>query len=129
GLIILGTFASEDLTCVTVGLLIRAGQVDLFLGLIGCFAGIFMGDLGLWLIGWLLGQGLRWKWPPRRLPARRLEDLAGWFDRRGWLAVLSSRFLPGTRLPLYVAIGTLGRSPGRFALWTALAGLLWVPPV
>jgi hypothetical protein len=39
------------------------------------------------------------------------------------------RFLPGTRLPLSLAAGALGRSAGTFALWTALAALFWVPPL
>jgi hypothetical protein len=48
-------------------------------------------------------------------------------DRRGAVAVLAARFLPGARLPLYVAAGLLGRQTGRFVLWTALAALLWTP--
>lgn len=127
-LIILSTFASEDLTCITVGLLIRSGQLDLSVGLIGCFLGIFMGDLGLWLLGRLVGMGiLHWPWLSRRFPAQRLEELGQWFDRHGWIAVMAARFLPGTRLPVYLAAGALGRKAGRFVLWAALAGLLWAP--
>ena len=130
GAIVLGTFASEDLTSVSVGLLIRAGQVDWFVGLFACFLGIFVGDLGLWLFGRILGRGLlRWGWLHRRLSSSRLEDLGLWFDRRAGWAILASRFLPGTRLPLYLAAGALGRKGGRFALWTALAALLWTPLV
>ena len=40
---------------------------------------------------------------------------------------MASRFLPGTRLPAYVAAGVLGTSVVRFALWFGLAGLLWTP--
>jgi membrane protein DedA with SNARE-associated domain len=127
-LIILGTFASEDFTCVSTGLLVRAGHVNLGVGLIGCFVGILVGDLGLWLMGRLLGVGvLRRARLRRRLPAQRLEELGQWFDRRGWTAVLAARFLPGTRLPLSLAAGALGRQGGRFVLWAALAGLLWTP--
>lgn len=126
--IILSTFASEDLTCITVGLLVRSGQLDPFVGLIGCFLGIFVGDLGLWLLGRLLGRGiLHWPWLSRRFSAQCLEELGQWFDRHGWTAVVAARFLPGTRLPLYVAAGALGRKAGRFVLWAALAGLLWTP--
>jgi membrane protein DedA with SNARE-associated domain len=128
--IVLGTFASEDLTSVSVGLLIRAGQVDWFVGLFACFLGIFLGDLGLWLVGRVVGRGLlRWRWLNRRVSSGRLEELGLWFDRRGGWAIFASRFLPGTRLPLYLAAGALGRKGGRFALWTALAALLWTPLV
>jgi membrane protein DedA with SNARE-associated domain len=130
GLMILATFGSEDLTCITVGLLARDGRLDLLVGLLGCFLGIFVGDLGLWLIGRLIGLGLlRRRWLSRLLPGRRLDELGEWFDRRGWAAVLAARFLPGTRLPLYVAAGVLGRRSGRFVLWAGLAALLWTPLV
>lgn len=130
GAIVLGTFVSEDLTSVAVGLLIRSEQVDWFVGLASCFLGIFLGDLGLWLVGRIVGRGLlRWSWVSRRLSSNRLEEMALWFDRRGCWAIFASRFLPGTRLPLYLAAGALGRKGGRFALWTALAALLWTPLV
>jgi membrane protein DedA with SNARE-associated domain len=119
--IVLATFVSEDLTCIGTGLLIRAGEVGLVVGLAGCFLGIFAGDLGLWLLGRLAGAGLV------RLSPRRLEELGRWFERRGWAAVLAARFLPGTRLPLYVAAGALGRRAATFVLWAALAALLWTP--
>jgi membrane protein DedA with SNARE-associated domain len=70
---------------------------------------------------------LRWRRLSRLLPGHRLEEAGRWFDRRGWAAVLAARFLPGTRLPLYVAAGVLGRRAGWFLVWAALAGLLWVP--
>ena len=43
------------------------------------------------------------------------------------MAIFAARFLPGTRLPLYLAAGMLGHKGGRFALWTGLAALLWTP--
>jgi membrane protein DedA with SNARE-associated domain len=126
--IILGTFASEDLTCIAVGLLIGSGQLDALLGLSGCFLGIFVGDLGLWLSGFLVGQGLlRLSVVGRLVPVHRRDDLRRWLDERGGLALLAARFLPGARLPLYVASGLLGQSARQFAFWTFLAALLWTP--
>jgi membrane protein DedA with SNARE-associated domain len=130
GLILLATLASEDLTCIAVGLLIRAGEMHLVVGLTGCFVGIFAGDLGLWLVGRLTAIGLvhvpfanRWL---ERLPHSG-KDPAPLLARRGWWAVLASRFLPGTRLPLYLVAGAVGGNFAWFALWTALACLLWTP--
>src|SRR5262249_49723283 len=128
GVILLATFVSEDLTCIAVGLLVRQGQLDLALGLSSCFLGILAGDLGVWVLGRLVGaRPLRWRWVQRWLPERRLEDLRRWFDQHGWTAVLAARFLPGTRVPVYLAAGVLGRQAGKFLLWAALAGLLWTP--
>jgi membrane protein DedA with SNARE-associated domain len=129
GLALIGaTFVSEDATCVATGLLIRGGGVTWTVGLAACTAGIFLGDLGLWLLGRVFGRrALQWRWVRARLPDERVERLAEWFDRRGWSAILAARFLPGTRLPVYVAAGALGRRAGRFALWALLAALLWTP--
>jgi membrane protein DedA with SNARE-associated domain len=126
--IILATFASEDLTCIAVGLLIGSNQIDTVVGLSGCFLGIFVGDLGLWLIGYLAGLGLlQLPLVGRLLPPQRCEGLRRWLDERGATALVIARFLPGARLPLYVACGLFGLSLRRFAYWTFLAALLWTP--
>lgn len=126
--IIAATFVSEDLTCITVGLLIRRGQIDPWLGVGACFVGIFVGDLGLWLIGRLAGRGmLRWRWLRGRLGDERLRRLGSWFDRHGWAGVLAARFVPGTRFPVYVGAGMLGRRARRFVLVALLAAALWTP--
>jgi membrane protein DedA with SNARE-associated domain len=122
------TFVSEDATCIATGLLIRAGRLDWSLGLSACVLGIFLGDLGLWSLGRVFGRRvLVWRWVRKRLSESRLEQLGDWFDRCGWMAILAARFLPGTRLPVYVAAGVLGRRAGRFVVWALLAALLWTP--
>jgi pimeloyl-ACP methyl ester carboxylesterase/membrane protein DedA with SNARE-associated domain len=130
GVIILGTFILEDPTSIAVGLFIKAGQIDLFLGVFAVLTGIFLGDLGLYMIGFVVGRrALRWKPVARFVPTRQVDALGAWFDKKGWKAVLASRFIPGTRLPLYVAAGVTGNKPGRFMLWTFLAVCIWVPVI
>jgi membrane protein DedA with SNARE-associated domain len=122
------TLVSEDATCIGTGLLIHSEQLNWAVGLGACVLGIFLGDLGLWLAGRVFGRRvLAWRWVSARLPASRVEHWGQWFDRRGWTAVLAARFIPGTRLPVYVASGILGQRAGRFALWALLAALLWTP--
>jgi membrane protein DedA with SNARE-associated domain len=126
----LATLVSEDLTCVAVGLLVANGRADLLVGVAGCFLGIFVGDLGLWLLGRVAGRRvLHWSWLRQRWPARRLEQVGQGLDRHCARAVVAARFLPGTRLPFYVAAGALGRQGGRFVLWSFLACLVWTPLV
>ncbi len=130
GVIIIGTFILEDPTSIAVGLFIKAGQIDLFLGVFAVLTGIFLGDLGLYMIGFVVGRrALRWKPVARFVPTRQVDALGAWFDKKGWKAVLASRFIPGTRLPLYVAAGVTGNKPGRFMLWTFLAVCIWVPVI
>ncbi|MEM1356036.1 MAG: alpha/beta fold hydrolase [Planctomycetota bacterium] len=130
GVIIVGTLILEDPTSIAVGLFIKAGQIDLLLGVFAVLVGIFLGDLLLYLIGYVVGRrALRWAPIARWVPTRQVDMLGDWFDRKGWKAVLASRFVPGTRLPLYVAAGVTGNKPGRFMLWTFLAVCIWVPVI
>ncbi len=46
-LIALGTFVSEDLTCIATGVLVAQHRLGLFEGTIACLMGIFAGDLSL----------------------------------------------------------------------------------
>jgi membrane protein DedA with SNARE-associated domain len=125
-----GTLVSEDLACAAAGQLVAVGRIHWVPAVAGCFAGIYVGDLLLWLAGRVFGRGLlRWPWLRRRAPEARLRRLGDWFDRRGAAAIVAARFLPGTRLPLYVAAGAFGRKGGRFALWTFLAAAAWTPAV
>jgi membrane protein DedA with SNARE-associated domain len=128
--IVLATFVSEDLTCVGVGLLIAAGRIGWLPGLAGCFVGIATGDLGVWAIGRVAGRrALGLPWVRRRLPADRLESLADVLARHGGPAAVVSRFLPGTRVPLFLAAGLVGRRQTRFLTWAVVAAAVWTPAV
>jgi membrane protein DedA with SNARE-associated domain len=126
----IATFVSEDLSCVAAGELIRRGEVNGFAAVLGCFLGIYTGDLLLWAVGRTIGpRVLRWRWVSRRVDERRVCELSAWFDRRAPMAVLAARFMPGMRLPVYLGAGMLRGSGARFALWTFVAALLWTPPI
>jgi membrane protein DedA with SNARE-associated domain len=127
------TFVSEDLTCIAVGLLWHEGRIDPAVGLAGCFAGILLGDMALWAAGRAAGRPiLQTEWVRRRLPEGSAGRLGEWLADQGWRAVAAARFVPGLRLPVYVAAGALSggngtREGGRFLVWAALAGLVWTP--
>lgn len=128
--VVLATFVSEDLTCASVGLLAAAGRVDLLTGLAGCFVGIVVGDLGVWLLGRAAGRRvLGWRWGRRVLPERRLAELSGLLCRQGGRAAVVSRFLPGTRVPLFLAAGVLGTCWYRFLGCAVVAAAVWTPAV
>ncbi len=123
-----GTLVSEDLACITAGVLIQQGRIGVAEGVAACVLGIFAGDVGLWGAGRYGGRLLDRPWIERLLAGRR-ATLADSLMRHAGKAILASRFLPGSRLPLYVAAGAV-RVPGRtFALWALLAAGLWTPPI
>lgn len=123
------TLVSEDLACIAAGLLIQRGAISAVAGVSSCAVGIFVGDLGLWALGRAGGTALsRWSW--MRTPLVSASSVAIRRLARGApLAIIASRFLPGSRLPLYVTAGIL-RVPIRvFAFWSGVAVLLWTPIV
>jgi pimeloyl-ACP methyl ester carboxylesterase/membrane protein DedA with SNARE-associated domain len=125
----LATFASEDLTCIAAGLLVHQGQLGWLVAIVGCWFGIFVGDIGLWALGHFFGKRvlLKWTWLSRKLPVARLERTGDWLDSNAAKAVIVARFVPGTRLPIYFAAGMLGRRALPFLIWFAVAAFLWVP--
>jgi pimeloyl-ACP methyl ester carboxylesterase/membrane protein DedA with SNARE-associated domain len=126
--IILGTFISEDATVIAVGVLVARGEVDFFVGLMGCFTGIVLGDGGLWAIGRFAGRrALDWPLIGKWIPDRSLARWGRWFDKHAVKAVLVARAMPGLRLPTYLAAGMLSRHTATFLFWAAVAAVLWTP--
>ena len=123
-----GTLVSEDLACVAAGLLIQRGQVEASSAVLACTLGIFVGDVGLWAIGRTCGSTvLAWPRVARRLQPNRFHEFRSWLDRHAGWAIVASRFLPGSRLPLYVIAGIVELPGIVFAGWALLGTLLWTP--
>jgi len=128
GLIVLATFISEDATVIATGVLISAGTVDWGVGLIGCMAGIIIGDGGLWAIGRFAGRrALRLPFVREWVPESSLDRWGRWFDKHTIKAVFIARAMPGIRLPTFVAAGLLSKKTHGFLFWSFLAAVLWTP--
>ena len=128
--IIFGTFISEDLACITAGLLAARGLIPLNLAILACFTGIWGGDMLLYAVGRYGGGRLRTCWPFKKIVSQaRLESTQAWLNRYGGFAIFLSRFMPGTRLPLYFTAGLVRMNVYSIMFWLALAGVLWVFPV
>lgn len=127
-LIATATLLSEDLTCITVGLLVARGTIGFVPGTLACFLGIFVGDLLLYAAGRYVGRRVMVRAPFRWfVSARDLAAGAEWFERRGAVVIGASRFLPGTRTATYLAAGILRARFLSFALWLLLAAAVWTP--
>jgi membrane protein DedA with SNARE-associated domain len=127
-LIALATFVSEDLTCIATGALIAAGKLGFLPGVLACIAGIYLGDLLLYIAGRWMGRPLvRWKPLRRILTPQKLDRASEWLSERGASVVILSRFTPGLRLPTYVAAGLLKTRFWTFAAYFFVAATLWTP--
>jgi membrane protein DedA with SNARE-associated domain len=126
--LIAGTLASEDLTCIYAALLIQEGRIGFLAGIAACAIGIVLGDVGLWAAGRLTRTAIgRWPVVSRYVARLPVNDMRRWLDDHAALAMFSSRFTPGTRLPLYVCAGIVGMSFRRFTTWASMAALAWTP--
>ena len=125
-----GTLLSEDVTVVLAGVLIAQSAISPVLGVVACALGIFVGDLLLFTVGRVVGsRALTWRWVSRAMTPAAFAELQRQATRNLGSMVVGSRFLPGTRLPLYVAAGVLRCPTSIFAGWSAVAVALWTPAV
>ncbi len=111
--LVFGALVSEDLALLSAVGLVEGGALPAVVGYGAAAMGIFVGDLGLYLIG--------------RASRRRSFEHAP--DQGSWTltsAVFFARFVPGARVAAYLAAGAGGMPTIRFVGVTALALVLWV---
>jgi membrane protein DedA with SNARE-associated domain len=120
------TFVQEDVPTVSAALLAAAGNLPWQTGLLGCFFGIWIGDALLYLVARAYGRPLLdFAWAKRFFNRDAVAQSEQWFAEKGTWLLLSSRFVPGTRLPTYLAAGFLRLSFRRFLLVTGAAVAVW----
>ncbi len=124
------TFAYEDgatLLAVTLG---AAGRLDPRLGFASAFLGIWVGDMGLFMVGSSVGRrAANSQWLTRFVSSDSLCKAQSWFAKRGPLTIVMSRFLPGSRLPLYIAAGALKLPARLFSTITGVCSAVWVAAI
>jgi len=122
----LSTFVQEDAPTIGAALLARAGKLDWRWAFATCFAGIWVGDALLYLLARGVGRPLLATRLARRfVKPESLTRGEAWFAGRGTWALVLSRFVPGLRLPTYLAAGFLRVSFPKFLLVTGAAVMVW----
>ena len=122
----LATFVQEDVPTLTAALLAGAGRLPWFWAWLGCGLGIWIGDALLYLMGRGLGRkALLSSWARRWVSEESIEASESWFARRGSWMLVASRFMPGMRLPTYLAAGFLKLPFGRFLWVTGIVVVVW----
>ncbi len=120
------TFVQEDAPTVSAAVLSAAGRLNTAAGFFGCFFGIWIGDALLYLIARGFGRPfLDRPWAGKFLHPAGVARSERWFAQRGAWLLLSSRLIPGARLPTYLAAGFLRVPFSRFLFVTGLAVAAW----
>jgi len=122
GTIMAATFILEDAASVLAALAAASGYVPAVIAVTALYVGIAAGDAGLYALGRLAATH---RWAQRLIAGERASRVQKWLAQRLALAVFSSRFLPGARLPTYTTCGFLALPFGRFMLAVIAATLVW----
>ncbi|MEO8505662.1 MAG: VTT domain-containing protein [Acidobacteriota bacterium] len=127
-LIALATLVSEDLACIAAGLLAARGDLSLPAAILAALIGIVVGDLLLYIAGRAAGPAVLRRRPwSRWISPNRVERARVGLSRWGGPALVGARFVPGLRLPTYVAAGVVAMDAVTFTLWITLGAALWTP--
>lgn len=122
------TFLSEDLACITAGSMAARMQMHLWSAVLAAYVGIVAGDLLLYCVGYASGGFLlNTRWVRHYLKPEKIARAKSWLEISGAKMIVLSRFVPGTRLPTYVAAGVLRMPVARFTLLLLFAALVWTP--
>ena len=128
--IFFATFVYEDGATLLAATLSASGGLDPRIGLLTAFLGIWVGDMGLYGLGASFGRRVTsFRWLQKQLGPASLTKAESWFARYGSRALVMSRAIPGSRLPLYLAAGALRLPVRLFAKTTAACSAVWVSAI
>ena len=121
--LVLTSFLLEDLSIAAAAALASLGTLSWESAFFWVFAGIAIGDLGLYLVG--LGSR-RVPWLQRKyIQTERHASVQRRLEANLASAVLLARVIPGLRLVTYTLCGFVRVPPFYFFLWVLLAVALW----
>lgn len=127
-LISFSTFLSEDLAAIGAGLMAANAMIPFWPATFAVIMGIFIGDFSLYLAGRWIGKPILklapFKW---MIKEETLEASVKWFKSRGPYILFASRFIPGSRMPVYISAGILDTGFWTFSFYFGGTVLLWTP--
>ena len=124
----LGLPIPEDVTIVTAGYLAYLENIDLFLAMAVCLAGVLLGDFILFSLGRHYGRHLL-DLPVIRFIAtpERINFAQAKLKKNVRKVCFTARFLAGLRAPIYLSAGMLGVKARMFVSLDFLAAMISVP--
>lgn len=121
-----GSALTEELATVVVFGLARAGRLSWFVAVSSVFFGTVGMNMALWWAGRIAGvNALRWKMFAK-IQGEKLDKLRHHVQREGWIAVAVARFVPGTRVAIFVLSGILGMTFPVFFVTQVVSSVLWI---
>jgi membrane-associated protein len=115
----------SEASVITAGVVAAAGGLYLPLIIVAAACGAFLGDNTAYLVGRRFGT----RATKRFLRGGKAQKTLDWAElqltQRGGELILVARFIPGGRTAVTLAAGTLAFPWRRFAVFDAIAALIW----
>ena len=120
-------FVQEDSAVVSSALLGYNGIFPYWLTFAACFFGMWVSDIGIYLLMKLGGRRvLESRWAQRLLPLHKTDRASRWFDRYGGYTLVFSRFILGTRTALLIVSGLLKYPTIKFLIVSSTGAIGWL---
>ena len=120
------TWLSEDAAVLGAAVACASGSLPATPCFLACFGGLWSGDALLFLLARYGGRPLSERFMGRgaNWPSK-LEKSEEWFRKRGIVALVVSRFIPGLRLTTFLAAGFLRMNVILFTVVTGVMAAIW----
>jgi membrane protein DedA with SNARE-associated domain len=120
-------FVQEDSAVVSGALLGSNGVFPYWQTFAACFLGMWISDIGIYLIVKLGGRRvLESRSAQRLLPLHKTDRASRWFDRYGGFALIFSRLVLGTRTALLIVSGLLKYPTIKFLIVSSSGAIGWL---
>ncbi len=121
----LGLPIPEEAPIFLAAILSKNGQLHWPLAFSSCLAGVLLGDLVVYFLGFFYGEKVLSLPLTRRLLTRQREaQIKGYFHRHGYKILVSGRFVPGFRTAAYLTAGILKLPTLKLLVTDAVAASL-----
>ena len=121
----LGLPIPEEVPIIVAAVLTRNGKMTWPLAIGSCLAGVLLGDMVVYSLGFFYGEKVLSLPLTRRLLTRQREaQIKGYFHRHGFKILVSGRFVPGFRTAAYLTAGILKLPPVKLLLTDLVAASL-----
>ncbi len=122
--IILSSYLLEDVAIISAAVMAADQMISVQLAVYAILIGIISGDIGLYLLGYLLKKhSVFQQWLVKK---NRQQHYATLFGHNLIKNILLIRFVPGLRFVCYTSCGLFRAHFGQFIIAVTVAGVIWV---
>lgn len=123
----LATAFGEEIAAISIWGLARNGTLPWSVAAVGVFVGAWAAHAIPWAVGRSVGaKALGWKVFGNLRRNGAFATIEDRINRRGWIVLGITRFLPGIRIAVYLLSGILNVHPGVFLPVLTAITLLWM---